>query len=592
MKKTAIVLTALLLSLIYFLSACNTSPQTDPVSLTPTGSASETAAPSAEDGVPVTGVSFPVSKLSLKIGEKQTLTAAVTPGNASDKTILYTVADPSIFSYEYGEITALSEGSAALIAETPDGRFKARCFINVSAEDVPQTGTPDPTTEQPTPTVEPPTPTIEPTTPTIEPTTETPDPTTETPVDTTTVTPVSTETPTQPVDLEIVEVSAKTVRHIFTHCLIIDPAKGCGDPHVYPYGELDADCLTVSEFKALLQSLYDNNFCLIDINDMYVVDANGRAKLADSVRVYKGKKPLVVSIDDVVYDGRKKQCGMISRLTVDGNGQLAGEIDNPDGSVTLNYEECFCLLEEFLKTHPDFSFEGNKFTLAVTGFAGILGYRTDEQTANASYREQYKIPDGTDYKVERERVKPVIAWLKAHGYNFASHTYSHSDYTNCSLDRVLTDIEKWNRNVKPLIGETKVLVYPYGAFTYADTEKHQKLLDEGFVVFCGTSQLNTLWDGSQPKSNGGTASNTGTIYLERFTVTGFTLRNYASRTNYINYYTDYYKGLRYDDETARQKAIDLANRMYDISHNNSLEYYDPNEIYDHEHRYYKILPET
>ena len=376
------------------------------------------------------------------------------------------------------------------------------------------------------------------------------------------------------------------MRHIFTHCLIINPSKGCS----YDGAPLDTDCLTVKEFKALLQSLYDNGYCLININDMYVLDGNGKAKLADSVKVYKGKKPLVISIDDVTYDPRKKGSGMIDRLIVDENGQIAGEIDNADGSVTRNYEECFCLLEEFLKDHPDFSYNGNKFTLALTGFAGILGYRTDDQTGTSDYDSAYKVPAGTDYHKEREKAQKVVNWFKSHGYNFASHTYSHSNYTSCSLDRVTRDIEKWNRNVKPLIGETKVLVYPYGAFAYADTDKHKKLLDEGFVVFCGTSQLNTLWDNAQPLSTGGAAKNTGTIYLERFTVTGFTLRNYASRTNYYNYYLSYFKEAGYGDDSAKSKAQDYTDKFFDEARRNSLEYYVPEEIYDHENRYYKILP--
>ena len=577
MKKQLFPIVALILIFIFLFSGCGATVTVP----TASGSSDAEQSTTPERIVAVSGVSFPARSYTVKVGESIELSASVQPEDATDRSLRYTVGDASVLSYAGGRVTALSEGFSVLIAESADGRFSARCFINVEPADAATSPT-VPTTEPPVVSA-----TEPPTVSTTEPPTVS---TTEPPTVSTTEPPTvsTTEPPTEPtnVDLEIVTVPGSTVRHLFTHCLIIDPAAGCG----YKDAPLDVDCLTVREFRALLQSLYDRGYCLIDINDMYTLDAKGRAKLSDSVRIYKGKKPLVISIDDVTYDPRKKGSGMIDRLVIDAEGNIAGEIDNADGSVTLNYEECFCLLEQFLLTHPDFSFEGSKFTLALTGFVGILGYRTDEQTANAEYRDKYKIKGAPDYLSEREKAKKVVAWFKDHGYNFASHTYSHSDYTNCSLSRVQADIEKWNRNVKPLIGETRVLVYPYGAFTYAGTEKHKALLDEGFMMFCGTSQLNTLWDGSQPKEGGGTAGNTGTIYLERFTVTGFTLRNYASRTNYINYYTDYYKELGSDDATAKQKAEDLASRMYDISHNNSLEYYDPAEIYDHEHRYYKILP--
>ncbi len=381
------------------------------------------------------------------------------------------------------------------------------------------------------------------------------------------------ESPTPPVVFETEQVSAKNVRHVFTHCLINDPKKGCSTAN----GPLDADCLTVSEFKALLESLYKNNFCLINIHDMYVVDENGKAKLADTVTVNKGKKPLVISIDDVTYDPRKKGSGMVDRLVIE-NGTIMGCYDNADGTMTLTDGEVFPIVEQFIKEHPDFSYNGNKVTLALTGFAGILGYRTDEQYAGTY-----------DVAAERQKAQEVVNWLKANGYNFACHSYSHSNYTTCSLSRVERDVEMWNRNVKPLIGETKVFVYPYGAFTYQNTEKHNLLLKEGFVMFCGTSQLNTIWDGSQPKEGGGSVKNTGTIYLERFTVTGFTVRTYGSEQTYYNYYFDYFKKAGNSEEVAKQKAQNYLEKNYPIARKNSLEYYVPEEIYDHNNRYYKIV---
>ena len=79
----------------------------------------------------------------------------------------------------------------------------------------------------------------------------------------------------------------------------------------------------------------------------------------------------------------------------------------------------------------------------MTGYNGVLGYRTDE-----SYEGQYDVAE------ERRKAKEVVDWLKENGYNFACHTYSHANYTTCSDSRVREDLEKWDRNVKPLIGET------------------------------------------------------------------------------------------------------------------------------------------
>ncbi len=339
---------------------------------------------------------------------------------------------------------------------------------------------------------------------------------------------------------ELENYPANQVRHIFTHCLIAYPEQGCG----YKGAPLDADCLTVPEFVAILEDLYERGYSLIDINDMYenYTDTDGtvKARLKKYVQVPVGRKPLVLSIDDVVYDSRKSDWGMIDHLIIhNGTIMCVGYVD---GKEEINDLDVFPQLEKFIAEHPDFSTNGAKCTIALTGFQGILGYRTDEMFAE----------QGIDYMAEREKVKPVIAWLKENGYNFASHSYSHRDYGVCSQETVDQDIIDWNKNVKPLIGETQIFIYPFGAFTYYGSETHTKLLGEGFTVFCGTSSTNCLWDGMFPKLGGGLISKVGNIYLERYTITGTTLRMWAEK-DHLKDYCDVYEV--YDNEARYEKLV-------------------------------------
>lgn len=418
---------------------------------------------------PNAGITLDKNTLSLLEGEKGTVSATLVPRfEEDDKTLTYKSSNPTVASVnQSGAITALKAGTTVISVTSADGLLAASLTLTVQAKTV-----------------------------------------------------------VDPVDLKVVNYPANKVRHIFSHCLIAYPEMGCGDPDKGK-GYLDVDCLTVSEFQILLQSLYDNGFCLIDINDMYenYVDENGvrKARLKEYVQVYEGKKPLVISVDDVVYDSRKLDWGMIDRLEIK-DGTIVG-MKMIDGKAVYSDKEIFPQLEKFIANHPDFSFQGAKCTLALTGFEGILGYRTDDQFEG--------------YKTEREKVKVVIDWLKANGYNFASHSYSHSNYQTCGQDRVNRDIERWNSQVKPLIGETQVFVYPYGAFTYYGTETHNKLLAEGFTVFCGTSQTNCLWNGSHPKKGGGIASKVGSIYLERYTITGQTLRDWRDFDSMYEYCDPY-----------------------------------------------------
>ena len=42
------------------------------------------------------------------------------------------------------------------------------------------------------------------------------------------------------------------------------------------------------------------------------------------------------------------------------------------------------ILDRFVEEHPDFSYRGAKAILALTGYNGVLGYRTDETYDPAS----------------------------------------------------------------------------------------------------------------------------------------------------------------------------------------------------------------
>ena len=63
-----------------------------------------------------------------------TLTAAVVPENAADKTVTWSSDNPAVASVNNGEVTALAIGTAIITATANDGSgVKATCTVNVSA---------------------------------------------------------------------------------------------------------------------------------------------------------------------------------------------------------------------------------------------------------------------------------------------------------------------------------------------------------------------------------------------------------------------------------------------------------------------------
>ena len=86
---------------------------------------------------PVTGVSLDKETLALKTGAAATLTATVTPDNATNKELAWTSDDEEVATVdEHGEVTAVSAGTATITATAKDGSGKsASCEVTVSDPD-------------------------------------------------------------------------------------------------------------------------------------------------------------------------------------------------------------------------------------------------------------------------------------------------------------------------------------------------------------------------------------------------------------------------------------------------------------------------
>ncbi len=84
------------------------------------------------NAVSVTGVSLNKSSISLKIGETDTLTATVSPSNATNKNVSWKSSDNSVATVENGLVTAIGEGTATVTVTTDDGNKTASCTVTVT----------------------------------------------------------------------------------------------------------------------------------------------------------------------------------------------------------------------------------------------------------------------------------------------------------------------------------------------------------------------------------------------------------------------------------------------------------------------------
>ena len=268
------------------------------------------------------------------------------------------------------------------------------------------------------------------------------------------------------------------VTHIFFHTLIKDNAKAFDGE--YTEDGYNQYMTTISEFEAMLPILYEKGYVLVNLDDIAKMetDENGTAKMtAQKIMLPAGKKPMVISQDDVSYYQYMIGDGFASRIVIGEDGYPTCEYINDDGSVSYGDYDLVPILERFIKEHPDFSYQGARATLAITGYDGVLGYRTS--------------PSGEGYNEgEIEKAKQVADRMRELGWVFASHSWGHQLYGSISTEKLRTDAEKWENEVQPILGDSDIIIYAHGEDIAgiekydSSNEKFNILKNFGFRYFC------------------------------------------------------------------------------------------------------------
>ena len=174
--------------------------------------------------------------------------------------------------------------------------------------------------------------------------------------------------------------------------------------------------------------------------------------------------------------------GFASRLVVDANGDIKAEMVDKDGNTIVGDYDLVPILETFLKTHPDFSYRGSRAILAPTGEEGIFGYRIQTSViSDPKLGQEY-------YNQQVQGAKEVVAALREKGYTLASYTYANRNYGQDNANQITEDLNSWDTQITPVLGNTNVMVFAQGADIgdYTGT-KYKALYDKGFRFFLGKS---------------------------------------------------------------------------------------------------------
>lgn len=284
----------------------------------------------------------------------------------------------------------------------------------------------------------------------------------------------------------------RTIPHIFFHILVADNARAFdGD---YTEDGYNQYMTTIPEFKAILEELYARDYVLVRIHDIaqLTTDENGN-QVYEQGDIYlpAGKKPIIISQDDVNFyeymidsDGDHLPDaggdGFASKLLVDAHGDITCEYITAEGETVYGDYDLVPILERFVEEHPDFSYRGAKAIVALTGYEGVYGYRTDKDGKERLTPEEFR--------KEIEGAKEVNQWLKDNGWEVASHSYGHPSYGSLTWEELAHDVSRWEEEVQPVVGDTDIFIYPYGS-DIAGVEnysgaKYDTMYEAGYRFFC------------------------------------------------------------------------------------------------------------
>ena len=275
------------------------------------------------------------------------------------------------------------------------------------------------------------------------------------------------------------------VEHLFFHPVVAYPELAFDGDRMEE--GIDDYMVTVGEFNKILNSLYERDYILVDIGDVWREDKNEAGEpvmVRNTLYLPEGKKPLIFSYDDTNYYPYMLENGFTYKLILGEDGKIWSYGLDPAGNEVISRDlDAITILDKFVEDHPDFSPFGAKACLSLTGYEGILGYRT--QTDSEDWTPERE----ASRQREIEAVKPIVAELKRTGWTFGSHTWGHIRLGSNGMEKIRSDTEKWLNEVGSLVGPTTILFYPHGerpdGGDWKQTgEVFRYFQEKGFRVFC------------------------------------------------------------------------------------------------------------
>ena len=306
-----------------------------------------------------------------------------------------------------------------------------------------------------------------------------------------------------------VPVEPTTVPHIFYHSLLNSTSKAF-DVERLGQGAVDgynAWMVTVDEFDQITQRLYDAGYVYVRLRDLVTqtTDEDGTVHFAPNteLKLPEGKKAIVLSIDDLSYYHSYEAASFPEKLVLDDNGEVKCLYTDAAGNTSIGDYDVVPRLNSFLKEHPDGAYHGARGLLAMTGYNGVFGYRTDTDyllQENLMEDQRAWLDSHPDYNYDQDvaDATAIADALKEEGWEFASHTWGHLSVTDKSVETLQTDNEKWVATVEPIVGPVDTIIFAHGNDIgswegYDGNEKYAYYNSVGYHFYCNVDGSVPYW---------------------------------------------------------------------------------------------------
>ncbi|MBO7710701.1 MAG: hypothetical protein J6S83_09545 [Lachnospiraceae bacterium] len=276
-----------------------------------------------------------------------------------------------------------------------------------------------------------------------------------------------------------------------------------GDDMAYTYS---GSMITCNELRAILDQLYENGYVLVDIHDVAAIETDDRGISTmemQKLKIPSGKKPIILSQDNLNYSLGRASDGIASKLVLE-DGKVKALYTDREGHDLKGDYDFIPVLDTFIEEHPGFAYQGARGIVSVSGSEGVFGYDLDDPLVGSEEENQ-------------EAVSEIAKALRDEGWSIACAGYDHKYMNEMSVEQFTSDIENWMEKAGTWVGETDIMFYPYGAEVAYPSEQLNILLDNGFLYLCG------LWGDTDYMELG-----EGYLRQTRRFVDGYTIQNAAS----------------------------------------------------------------